>query len=61
MSQKVLIGILMLLATDLDDLNALVNGMRKHNGGNVILGFLALIILRTITPMMKARAKMEHK
>ena len=42
-------------AIDLNDQSAPVNGMRKVNGGNATLGFLALTILRIITLMMLMR------
>ena len=42
-------------AIDLNDQSAPVNGMRKVNGGNAALGFLALTILRIITLMMLMR------
>ena len=40
---------------DLNDQSAPVNGMRKVNGGNAALGFLALTILRIITLTMLMR------
>ena len=42
-------------AINLDGQSAPVNGMRKVNGGNATLGFLALTILRIITLMMLMR------
>ena len=42
-------------AIDLNDQSAPVNGMRKVNGGNATLGFLALTILRIITLTMLMR------